>query len=90
MLDSKLLEELAQKLSTLLPESVYSAKCDFQQTIKQILQSSLAKLELVSREEFDAQTKVLQRTRAKLDAIAEELSTLEQKIMDSAAKPEAK
>ncbi len=35
MLDSKLLEELAQKLSTLLPESVYSAKCDFQQTIKQ-------------------------------------------------------
>ena len=90
MWDSNLLEELAQKLSNILPESVQSAKCDFKNNIKQVLQSSLAKLELVSREEFDAQTKVLQRTRAKLDAIAEELSTLEQRIMDSATNPEAK
>lgn len=42
-----------------------------------LLQSMLAKMNLVSREEFDAQTAVLARTRAKLEALEAQLATLE-------------
>lgn len=42
------------------------------------LQAALAHLDLVTREEFDAQTAVLQRTRQKLEALEQELARLEQ------------
>lgn len=45
--------------------------------IKAIIETGLRKLDLVSREEFDAQQAVLQRTRAKLDALEQQLSDLE-------------
>lgn len=41
------------------------------------LQAALARLDLVTREEFDAQTAVLQRTRQKLEALEHELERLE-------------
>ena len=44
------------------------------------LQSALAKLNLVTREEFDAQTAVLQRTRAKLEALELRCAEIEQAI----------
>jgi BMFP domain-containing protein YqiC len=40
------------------------------------LQAALARLDLVTREEFDAQTAVLQRTRQKLEALEQELTRL--------------
>ena len=42
------------------------------------LQAALARLDLVTREEFDAQTAVLLRTRQKLEALEQELARLEQ------------
>lgn len=42
------------------------------------LQAALARLDLVTREEFDAQTAVLLRTRQKLEALEQELTRLEQ------------
>ena len=45
--------------------------------LKALIESALRKLNLVSREEFDAQTAVLQRTRAKLEAMEEKLAELE-------------
>lgn len=83
MFDSKVFDDLAQKLSNVLPESLQTAKHDVEKNFKQILQSSFAKLDLVTREEFDVQTKVLLRTREKLDNIEAELSLLEQKIAKS-------
>ena len=44
-----------------------------------MLQSALARLDLVTREEFDAQTEVLQRTRQKLEALEQALAELESK-----------
>lgn len=41
------------------------------------LQAALARLDLVTREEFDAQAAVLQRTRQKLEALEQELARLE-------------
>ena len=41
------------------------------------LQAALARLDLVTREEFDAQTAVLLRTRQKLEALEQQLAQLE-------------
>ena len=48
-----------------------------QQQIKQMLQSSFAKLDLVTRDEFDAQAAVLTRTREKLEALEAKVAALE-------------
>ena len=47
-----------------------------------LLQSSLQKLDLVPREEFDAQAAVLSRTRAKLENLEEQLQLLEQRLRE--------
>ncbi|MRX27967.1 accessory factor UbiK family protein [Kangiella sp. HZ709] len=77
MIDSKTIDELATKLSSLVPESLKNAGDDLGKQFKQALQSGLAKMDLVTREEFDAQTKVLERTREKLEALEKKVSSLE-------------
>lgn len=50
------------------------------------LQSALGKLNLVTREEFDAQTAVLQRTRSKLEALEVRCAEMEERVKQSANK----
>jgi BMFP domain-containing protein YqiC len=72
------LSDLARKLSASLPEGVTSLRHDVEQNFKAVLQAALSKMELVSRREFDIQTGVLQRTRAKLTVLEQRLQQLEQ------------
>lgn len=63
------LEDLAKNLIAVLPNSLQNLEKDIQQQFKEILQSAFARLDLVTRDEFDIQVKVLARTREKLDAL---------------------
>jgi BMFP domain-containing protein YqiC len=74
MLDPKILEELGARLSALIAAS---PAADLEKNARALLASGLAKLDLVSREEFDIQTRVLQRTREKLTALEARLDRLE-------------
>jgi BMFP domain-containing protein YqiC len=47
---------------------------------KSLLQSALTRLDVVSREEFDAQTAVLQRTRERLEALEQQIEALNQEL----------
>ena len=47
---------------------------------KSLLQSTLTRLDVVSREEFDAQTAVLQRTRERLEALEKQIEALNQEL----------
>ena len=47
---------------------------------KSLLQSALSRLDVVSREEFDAQTAVLQRTRERLEALEKQIEMLDQPL----------
>lgn len=76
MIDSKTIDELANKLSELVPDGIKNAGDDLGKQFKQALQSGLAKMDLVTREEFDAQTKVLERTREKLEALEKKVAEL--------------
>ena len=74
MLDSKIIDEISHRISGLIAESPIA---DIEKNLKSLLQSALTKLDLVTREEFDVQTQVLQRTREQLTQLEARLAMLE-------------
>jgi ubiquinone biosynthesis accessory factor UbiK len=76
--------EIARRLLESLPSAVRGAQVDLENNFRVVLRSTLAKLDLVSREEFDVQTKVLERTRARLALLEARLAELEQAASRSA------
>ena len=77
---TNLLKTLAEQLSANLPSHFGTLKKDFEKNCHQILIKTFAKFDLVTREEFDTQTKVLARTRKKLEELEEQLSKLEAQL----------
>ena len=77
MIDLAQLDDLARRLSGLVPPSLREGRDELQQNFKAVLQSGLARLDLVTREEFDVQRAVLLRTREKLEALEREVQALE-------------
>jgi BMFP domain-containing protein YqiC len=75
--DPRLIDDLARRLAGSVPESVVALRRDLEQNFKGVLQSGLARFDLVTREEFDVQTAVLRRTREKLAELEERLRELE-------------
>ncbi|MDQ7049975.1 MAG: accessory factor UbiK family protein [Enterobacterales bacterium] len=78
MLDSSKIEELADKFSQSIPAGAKNFQQDIEKNFKQVLQSLVTKMDLVTREEFDVQTKVLQRTREKIDQLEKQMAQMEQ------------
>ena len=74
MLDPKTLEDIGNKVSTLLANS--PAK-DLEKNARAVVSGLLAKLDLVTREEFDIQSQVLARTREKLKDLEARVEALE-------------
>lgn len=66
-------DNIAQQIFEILPDNIRDAKVDLQQEIKALISGAFAKLDLVTREEFDIQTKVLQATRARVEALEKEI-----------------
>ena len=78
MVDPKIIDDLAKRLADSLPESLRALQMDVDQNFRAALQAGLAKLDLVTREEFDVQQGVLRRTRERLEALEARLAALEQ------------
>jgi BMFP domain-containing protein YqiC len=74
VLNAKIFEELSAKLSAAANSS--PAK-DIEKNMRALLTQGFAKLDLVTREEFDVQTQVLARTREKLDKLEALVAELE-------------
>lgn len=78
--DLKFFEDLAQRIQANLPQGIDMAKQDLHNQLRAILQAAFAKLDVVTREEFDVQTAVLARTREKLEQLAAKVQQLEAEI----------
>lgn len=76
MINLAQLDELARRLSSLVPPGLRESREELQQNFKSVLQAGLGKLDLVTREEFDVQRAVLARTRDKLEALERQLAEL--------------
>ena len=71
-------ENIARKLAEAVPEGLKSMREDLEGNFRSVLQTSLAKLDLVTREEFEVQEAVLAKTRSKLDALEARLREIEE------------
>jgi BMFP domain-containing protein YqiC len=60
-----------------VPQAAQHMQADLEENFRAVLRASLSKLDLVSRDEFDVQTKVLERTRARLEALEARVKQLE-------------
>ena len=78
MLNAKKIEEIAKQVTDAIPPSLKTMANDIEDKTKTILQRKLSQLDVVTREEFDVQTQVLLKTRAKLAELEERLTQLEQ------------
>ncbi|MFO1425752.1 MAG: accessory factor UbiK family protein [Steroidobacteraceae bacterium] len=74
------LDELARRLLESVPPGVRGLQQDLETNFRAVLRANLAKLDLVSRDEFDAQARVLERTRSRLEALERQLADLEEAL----------
>lgn len=77
MINAKKIEEIAKQVTDAIPPGLKTMANDFEDKTKAVLQRKLSQLDVVTREEFDIQTQVLIKTRAKLDALEARLAELE-------------
>lgn len=82
MLDPKSLDEMARKFAANLPPGLREFQQEMERNFRTTMQSTFNRLDLVTREEFDAQSKVLARTRAQLEALEERVAALEGRTAD--------
>ena len=80
MINLKSLDELARRLSDLVPPGLSDARDDLQKNFRAALQAGLGKLDLVTREEFDVQRAVLQRSREKIEKLEAQLAELDARL----------
>ena len=74
------LDDLAKRLADSVPESLRAFGRDLESNFKAVLQAQLSKLDLVSRQEFDVQAAILERTQAKLTAMEARLKEIEARV----------
>jgi ubiquinone biosynthesis accessory factor UbiK len=80
MIDPKAFDDLAKRFTEALPPSFRQFQTDMEKNFHAALQAAFAKLELVTREEFEVQQGVLARTRAKLEGLEKQIAALEAKV----------
>lgn len=76
-MDSLRIDEIARRLLESLPPGLRSLREDAENNFRAVLRASLSKLDLVARDEFDAQTRVLERTRARVEELEKRLAAME-------------
>ena len=76
-MESLRIDDLARRLIERLPPALRAMQEELETSFRAVLRERLAKLDLVTRDEFDAQSRVLERTRARLEALEAKLAALE-------------
>ncbi len=71
--DFQTLDEITRKLAAAVPREVRTARAELEEQFRAVLESAFDRMDLVTREEFEIQKKVLARTREKLEALEKQL-----------------
>ncbi len=74
MIDFSFIDDLTRKLSERVPENVKALREDMEANFKAVLSSAFDRMDLVTRDEFEAQKKVLERACEKLEALEQQLN----------------
>jgi len=76
-MDAFRIDDIARKLFESVPPALRTVQKDLETNFRAVLRGSLSKLDVVSREEFDTQMKVLERTRARLEQLEARVAEME-------------
>ena len=87
MLSRSKLDVLVERIATTFPRGVEPLREDLRKNIKATLSSALTRMDLVTREEFDVQAALLQKTRARLEEMEKQVSELEAAVAAHNTKP---
>jgi len=90
MLDPRFIDEFAERMMGLLPPGAAELKDDLQKNLRATLQTMFSRMDLVTREEFDVQAAVLQRTREQLEALEKRVDALEKKAKTTGGAQQSK
>ena len=77
MIDSKVFDDISKRIADNIPTGIQMLQDDLKHNVRSAVEAGLSHLNLVTREEFDVQAKVLARTRAKLEALEKQVAELE-------------
>jgi BMFP domain-containing protein YqiC len=80
MFDPKALDDIANRLANAVPPGLNNLKEEMEKNFHAILQATLGKLDLVTREEFEVQKGVLAKTRSKLEALELQVAEIEKRL----------
>lgn len=81
-MDNAGIEDIARQLFERLPEAARTMRRDIESNFRAVLQSGLGRLDLTTRDEFDVQTKVLERTRSRLEQLELRIAALEKRLQE--------
>ncbi len=76
----QLFQLIQDQVGQLFPDATRAAQEELSSHLKSVISGVISRLDLVSRDEFDAQQIVLERTRAKLEALEQAFAELEQRL----------
>ena len=79
MIDKRFLEDLSQQISRLLPQAEAAGE-DIKKTVSSALQKSFSRLDLLTREEFDAQQAALSRAQERVTELEADIAMLEARL----------
>ena len=86
-LDPKILDDLSNRVSQLLPPTARSLGQDLEKNLRAALNAGFTKLDLVTREEFEIQSAVLQRTRERLVELEQRVAEMEREANTTMTTP---
>ena len=81
MIDPKILDDLAKRFAEAVPPGIRQLQTDLEKNFRATLQAAFARMDLVTREEFDVQQAVLARTRTKLEELEKQVASLEVQVL---------
>jgi len=84
VIDPKALDDLARKVAEAVPPGLRVLQQDLEKNFRAAMQGAFARMELVTREEFDVQAQVLARTRSRLEALEARVAELESRVLGAA------
>ncbi|MGI9319945.1 MAG: accessory factor UbiK family protein [Thiogranum sp.] len=82
MPDSRIFDDIARRLSDAIPASARAVQDDLEKNLHAAAQATFTKLDLVTRDEFDVQRKLLARSRAKIELLEKQVSELEATLLN--------
>lgn len=80
MLEPKLLDELSRRITDAIPKPLQDLQSNAEAHVRERIEDVINRLDLVTREDFDIQAQVLQRTRAKVEQLERQVAELEARL----------